>query len=49
MKELVYSTNQIWKYQLPAVAQELKGAKIAYFDSFNLVSAFSEITLCLER
>lgn len=36
MREEVLATNQIWKYQLPAVAATLKDAKIAIFDSHAL-------------
>ncbi|KAJ3054200.1 hypothetical protein HK097_002423 [Rhizophlyctis rosea] len=38
MKELVYSANEIYKYQIKDLAKELKGAKIAQFDSFGLIS-----------
>ncbi|KAG9002776.1 hypothetical protein FRB94_004723 [Tulasnella sp. JGI-2019a] len=37
MQELVLTTNQIWKYQLPSFAASLKDAKIAYFDSYNVI------------
>ncbi|KAF3937885.1 hypothetical protein ABW19_dt0208671 [Dactylella cylindrospora] len=32
----VRSTNQIWKYQIPALAEELRGAKVALFDAYSL-------------
>ncbi|KAG8854803.1 hypothetical protein FRB96_007332 [Tulasnella sp. 330] len=37
MQELVLTTNQIWKYQLPLFAASLKGAKLAFLDSYNII------------
>ncbi|KAF8316666.1 GDSL lipase/acylhydrolase family protein [Clavulina sp. PMI_390] len=37
MRTLTLGVNQIWKYQVPAVAATLKDAKISLFDSFGLI------------
>jgi hypothetical protein len=36
MSTEVRSVNQIWKYQIPALADELRGSKIALLDTYSL-------------
>ncbi|KAJ3046217.1 hypothetical protein HDV00_000029 [Rhizophlyctis rosea] len=38
MKSLVFTANEIYKYQIEVLSQDLRGAKIAQFNSFGLIS-----------
>lgn len=40
MREMVLTSNDAVQYKLPYAASRLKGANVAYFDAYHIVSVF---------